>query len=150
MEIALIVLLVLYSLQSLAKFAVWALVPYETRISRIASYYAKEHRVISTYDTVTLVMMAALVVLLFLTDMHYLSFITGLTVGMLTIQVFFHRFIRVLPEERMPQTPTPPVKLVSYAIQAQPGLAWREIAFMTVLSVWALYMLIGRGLLGLA
>ena len=34
-------------------------------------------RIISIYDSVTLAIIVALVVLLFLTDMHELSFITG-------------------------------------------------------------------------
>jgi hypothetical protein len=83
-----------------------------------------------------------LVVLLFLMRMDYLSFITGLIVGMLAIQIFFHRFSRVLLAEQMPETPTPPRKLMSYAIQATPALAWREILVMTALFVWALTMLL--------
>ncbi len=116
--------------------------PYPTRIRRIASYYERGGRIISIYDTVTLIIIVVLVLLLFLTQMHYLSFITGLIVGMLTMQIFFRRFSRVLPAEQMPETPTPPRKLMSYAIQATPGLAWREIVFMTALFVWALAMLL--------
>ena len=78
-------------------------------------------------------------VLLFLTELQYLSFITGIVVGMLTIQIFFHRFSRVLAPEKAPETPTPPRKLLSYAIQADPALAWREIIFMSVLFIWALF-----------
>ncbi len=36
---------------------------------------------------------------------------------------------------------------MSYAIQANPGAAWREILFMTALFAWALYMLF-EGLFG--
>ena len=32
---------------------------------------------------------------------------------------------------------------MSYAIQARPALAWREIALMTALFGWALYELVG-------
>jgi hypothetical protein len=74
--------------------------------------------------------------------MQYLSFITGLVVGMLTIQIFFHRFNRVLPDERTPETHAPPNKLMSYAIQAQPALAWREIILMTALFGWSLAILL--------
>jgi hypothetical protein len=77
-----------------------------------------------------------------LTGAAHLSFITGLVVGMLTIQIFFHRFNRVPPAERMPEAPSPPNKLMSYAIQASPALAWREILLMTILFVWALAMLV--------
>jgi hypothetical protein len=144
MSVVLIILLSAFCLQGLVKFAVWFLVPYETRISRIASYYDRDGRIISFYDSITLIIMVALVILLMLTEMHYLM--TGLVVGMLTIQVFFHRFSKPLTADQMPESPTPPRKLMSYAIQANPRLAWREIVFMTVLFVWALYMLFVEGL----
>ncbi len=77
--------------------------------------------------------------------MHGLSLITGLIVGMLLIQIFFHRFDKPLPQEQAPpESPAPPRKLMSYAIQADPGLAWREIILMTALLVWALYELISK------
>ena len=142
MVLALQILLIAFCVQGLVKFAVGFLVPYPIRIRRIASYYERGGRIISIYDTVTLIIIGVLVVLLFLTQMHDLSFITGLIVGMLTIQIFFHRFSRVLPAEQMPETPTPPRKLMPYAIQATPALGWREILFMTALFVWALAMLL--------
>jgi hypothetical protein len=33
---------------------------------------------------------------------------------------------------------------MSFAIQANPGLAWREIILMTALFGWALYVLVAR------
>ena len=142
MLVALQLLLMAFCVQGLVKFAAGFLVPYPTRIRRIASYYARGGRIISIYDTVTLIIMMALVVLLFLTEMQHLSFITGLVVGMLSIQIFFHRFSRVLPPDKTPEPPTPPRKLMSYAIQANPVLAWREIVFMAALFGWALVMLL--------
>ena len=76
--------------------------------------------------------------------MEELSFITGLVVGMLVIQIFFHRFDKPLAPERVPEFGAPPRKVMSNAIQAQPGLAWREILVMTALFGWALYALIGQ------
>lgn len=148
MELALIVLLLLVNVQSLVKFAVWMLVPYETRIGRIASYYEGGPRKIAIADGVLLALSALLVVLLFATDMRYLSFVTGLVVGMTLIQVLFHRFNRPLPQAKSPESPASPIKLMSYAIQAQPGRAWREVAVITALSMWAIYMLVTEGLLG--
>jgi hypothetical protein len=142
--LALQILLIAFCVQGLVKFAVGFLVPYPTRIRRIAAYYDRGGRIISIYDTVTLLIIVALVVLLLLTQMQYLSFITGLVVGMLIIQIFFHRFNRALPAERMPESPTPPNKLMSYAIQATPALAWREIVLMTALFMWALVMLVAH------
>jgi hypothetical protein len=138
--------LIAFCVQVLVKFVVGFLVPYDTRITRISSYYQRDGRIIGIYDSITLVIIAALVVLLFLTGMHQPSFITGLIVGMLVIQIFFHRFSRPLDPNHAPEPPTAPRKLMSYAIQANPGLAWREIALMTCLFAWALFALI-RGLI---
>ncbi len=142
MSIALTVLLIAFCVQGLVKFAVGFAVPYRTRIGRIAAYYRRDGRIISIYDSVTLVIIVALVVLLFLTDMQPLSFITGLIVGMLIIQIFFHRFSEPLTEAQAPEDDAAPRKIMSYAIQARPALAWREIALMTALFGWALYELI--------
>jgi multisubunit Na+/H+ antiporter MnhE subunit len=95
-------------------------------------------------SSASLAVIVALVVLLYLTDMQQLSFITGLIVGMLVIQIFFHRFSEPLPPDRAPEHPSTPKKLMSYAIQANPALAWREIIVMTALLSWALVELIAR------
>ena len=144
MSVVLTTVLIAFCIQGLVKFAVGFLVPYHTRIKRISSYYERDGRIISIYDSVTLVIIVALIMLLFLTEMQELSFITGLVVGMLIIQIFFHRFDKPLAPERSPESGAPPRKIVSYAIQADPKLAWREIVVMTALFAWALYMLIGH------
>lgn len=143
MSIVLTVVLIAFCVQGLVKFAVGFLVPYQTRINRIATYYRRDGRIISIYDSVTLAIIVALVFLLSVTGIQELSFITGLIVGMLIIQIFFHRFSDPLSPDRAPESPSPPRKLMSYAIQAHPGLAWREIIVMTALFAWALYVLIG-------
>lgn len=144
MSVALTIVLIAFCVQGLVKFAVGFLVPYDTRIKRISSYYVRDGRIISIYDTVTLTVIVALVILLFLVDMQELSFITGLIVGMLIIQIFFHRFDKPLVPEKAPESGAPPRKIMSFAIQAQPGLAWREIIVMTVLFLWALYALVAH------
>ena len=144
MSVVLTIVLIAFCIQGLVKFAVGFLVPYRTRIARIATYYEHDGRIISIYDSVTLVIIVALVVLLFLTEMQELSFITGLIVGMLVIQIFFHRFDKPLAPEQAPESGAPPRKIMSYAIQANPELAWREIVVMTALFAWALYVLIGH------
>ena len=144
MSVLLTIVLIAFCIQGLVKFVAGFLVPYRTRIARIATYYERDGRIISIYDSVTLVIIVALVVLLFLTDMQELSFITGLVVGMLIIQIFFHRFDQSLSPERAPESGSPPRKVMSFAIQADPRLAWREIVVMTALFAWALYALVGR------
>ncbi len=110
MTIALTILLIAFCIQGLVKFAVGFLVPYDTRIKRISSYYERDGRIISIYDSVTLAIIMVLVVLLFLTDMQELSFITGLIVGMLVIQIFFHRFSRPLAPEQGTRITTSPTE----------------------------------------
>ncbi|WP_220447560.1 hypothetical protein [Nonomuraea diastatica] len=59
MNIVLAVLMALFFLKRLTKFALWLLVPYSIRIKRISSYYAREQRIIGVYDTVTLLCVVA-------------------------------------------------------------------------------------------
>lgn len=120
MVLALHILLIAFCAQGLVKFAVGFLVPYPIRIRRIAVYYDRGGRLISIYDTVTLLVIVTLIVMLFITRMQYLSFITGLVAGMLIIQIFFHRFNRVPAAERMPETPTPPNKLIRMPSKTHP------------------------------
>jgi len=115
-SIALAIVLIAFCIQGLVKFAVGLVVPYPARIRRIASYYQRDGGIISIYDTITLVMIVALVILLFVTGLHDFSFITGLVVGMLVIQIFFHRFSEPLPEDKAPESSAPPRKIMSYAI----------------------------------
>lgn len=148
MKLALQILLALYCVQSLVKFGVHFLLPYDRRIRQMERNYAKGHRIIGLYDDITLLVQLVMVVLLFVAGVQYLSFLTGLFVGMSLIQLYIHRFIRPLPADKTPQRPFPPVKLMSFAIQAQPGLAWREYLLMAAAGIWGLYALVVHGLIG--
>lgn len=141
-ELILKIVLALFCVQGLVKFGAGFLVPYETRIGRIGAYYENDERVIRIYDNVILVIIIAVVALLLASGLEYLNFTAGLVVGMLLIQVFFHRFVRVLPEARAPKPPVPPIKLMSFAIQDAPQLAWREILIISILLISALWMLL--------
>jgi hypothetical protein len=136
--IVLAILLVLYSLQALAKFVIWLLVPYPARIRRISSYYDKDSRTISIYDTVSLLSLVLAVALLLVVGAEPISFLTGLIVGMLLVQTFFHRFDRPLTPDRAPVSPAPVRKVLSFAIQDAPLLAWREMLMIAVLLVGSL------------
>ncbi|WP_100443966.1 hypothetical protein [Glycomyces xiaoerkulensis] len=148
MTLALTVLLILYFLQSLAKFAVWLALPYRIRIKRVGSYYARGQRIIRGYDTVSLVLVVAMTVLAFASGVEVTSFAAGLIIGMTLIQVFIHRFDRPLADEQMPPEPVRPNQHTSYAIQANPWLAWREIALISLLSIWAIYALTADNIVG--
>ena len=98
--------------------------PYRTRINRIATYYRRAGRAISIYDSITLAIIVVLVaLLLFVTDTHAVSFITGLIVGMLLIQIFLDRFDNASHQNRhLPNHQRRHAKLMSSAIQVDP--AW--------------------------
>lgn len=145
MLLTLKVLLTLYALYALVKFFDFFYTSYDRRISGIKTAYESGGRTIKVFDAIMLLFMIVLLALLYFTGVEYLSFITGLLVGMTLIQVYFHRFNRVLPNEKMPETPVSAIKLMSYAIQANPGLAWRELIFITILLAWGLYLLATKG-----
>ncbi|MFI0424527.1 hypothetical protein [Spongiactinospora sp. 9N601] len=141
MVIVLKVLLGLYILQALIKFINFFAIPYPARIKRIAAVYSGGGRFIRWFDDILLIFMAVLVALLAAVGLEHLSFITGLLVGLTLTQVFFHRFTQPLTPDRSPPPPVTPIKTLSYAIQANPRLAWRDLAIQGALFIWALTML---------
>jgi hypothetical protein len=140
-EVALKILLGLYILQALIKFVSLFAVPYPTRIKRIAAVHA-DGGFLRWFDDILLVLMIVLVALLATVGLEHLSFATGLLVGLTLTQVFFHRFTRPLAPDREPPPPLTPIKTMSYAIQAHPRLAGRDILLQAALLIWALFMLI--------
>ncbi|MGF7118618.1 hypothetical protein [Methanobacterium oryzae] len=76
---------------------------------------------------------------------EYISFITGLLVGMILIQLYFHSFSQPLTPEKSPEPPISAIKMMSYAIEANPGRAWKELLIMTILFIWAIYTLLTQG-----
>ncbi len=64
---------------------------------------------------------------------------------MVLIQLYFHSFSEPLKPEHFPEPPVSPIKIMSYGIEASPGKAWRELLIMTVIFIWALYMLLTQG-----
>jgi hypothetical protein len=135
------VLLALYILQALLKFAVHFLVPYDTRRRRIEAMYTG--RAIGAYDDlVSLLMLVLIGLLIWSGAFEPLSFWTGLVVGMTLIQVYFHRFSQPVAPDKAPEPPLTPIRLISFAIQARPSLAWKEYAIMALLFIWALASLV--------
>jgi hypothetical protein len=140
------VLLMLILIQSLVKFFVFFFVSYKYRRKRLDKAYGDKTSATKIFDNVILVVVLVFVILLYVSgEMKYLSFTTGLFVGMTLIQVYFHRFSDPLPPEKAPKPPVSPIKMMSYGIQAFPKKPWKEILIITVLFVWGLYKLITEG-----
>ena len=146
MSTTLKVLLTVYILYALLKFFEFFFRDEETKRKGLDTVYVKGNgRVVRTFDNAILVFTLVLLALVFASGVEYLSFTTGLLVGMTIIQLYFHRFSDPLPPEQSPQQPITALKMLSYSIQANPGKAWRELTLMTLLFAWSLYMLATRG-----
>lgn len=144
--LALKILLAFFVVYSLIKFLFFFFVKYDTRHKLLDSSYKGKSSATKTSDIFLLVVILVLLGLLFVSgEMQYISFITGLLVGMMLIQTYFHSFSKVLTPEESPEPPISPIKLISYAIEANPARAWKQLIIMTVLFVWALYMLLTQG-----
>ncbi|MGB7968369.1 MAG: hypothetical protein WCF28_02210 [Methanobacterium sp.] len=141
------ILLIFFVVYSLIKFFVFFFVNYDTRRKLLDSSYNGKSTATKISDIFLLSMVLLLMIFLYLSGRtEYLSFTTGLLVGMVLIQLYFHSFSEPLKSEESPEPPISPIKIMSYGIEASPGRAWRELLIMTVIFIWALYMLLTQGL----
>lgn len=139
-------LLIFYVVYSLIKFYVFFFVKYDTRRRLLDNSYDGKTTATKIQDMFLLAVALILLGLLFVSgSLEYVSFITGLFVGMVLIQLYFHSFSEPLKPEDSPKPPVSPIKLMSYAIEAKPGRAWKELIILTIILVWALYTLLSKG-----
>ncbi|MGB9980404.1 hypothetical protein [Methanobacterium sp.] len=144
--LALKILLVFFVVYSLIKFFFFFFVKYETRRKLLDNAYTGKMGATKIQDLFFLIIILIIIGLLFISGgMEYISFVSGLLAGMILIQLYFHSFSKQLPAEKSPEPPVSAIKMMSYAIEANPGLAWKELVIMTVLFIWALYMLLTQG-----
>jgi hypothetical protein len=140
------ILLIFFVVYSLIKFYVFFFVKYDRRRKLLDSSYNGKTSATKVQDIFLLFMALILLGLLFVSGgMEYISFITGLFVGMLLIQLYFHSFSKPLTPDESPEPPLSPIKLMSYAIEANPGRAWKELIILTIILVWAIYVLLTKG-----
>lgn len=140
------VFLTLLIVQALVKFTVFFFVPYAVRRKMLDSQYAGKTSATKHADMLLLGIVLVLTALLFATGKtDYLSFAVGLYAGMTLIQIYFHHFSKPLPSNEVPQEPLSPIKIMSYAIQANPGKPWKELAAIAALLLWILYSLATKG-----
>jgi hypothetical protein len=141
MVLALRILVGLLMLQALVKFAVFFVVPYHTRRKMLDTQYGAKTSATKGSDLLLLAIVLVLLILLFgIGRVDYVSFAVGLWAGMTLIQTYFHEFSRpLLPEELPRQGDISPIKMMSYAIQADPHRPWKQLAIIAVLAVWVVY-----------
>jgi len=139
------ILLALVMVQAMVKFGVFFLVRYETRRRILDSQYADKTTATKTSDLLLLGIVVLLLVLLFASgQIEYISFGVGLYAGMTLIQTYFHEFSKPLTPAELPSQPVSPIKIMSYAIQANPEKPWKELIVMTLLFIWVLYKLVAE------
>lgn len=140
------IILLFYVVYSLIKFYVFFFVKYDRRRKLLDSSYTGKTSATKVQDIFLLLVALIMLGMLFVSGgMEYISFITGLFVGMVLIQLYFHSFSKPLTPEESPEPPVSPIKIMSYAIEADPKRAWKELVILTVLLVWALYVLLTVG-----
>src|SRR6185312_13624996 len=108
-------------------------VSYRHRRAALDKSYRGRSSTTKTSDNALLLLCAMMVGALHHVGGDNVSFLTGLLVGMTLVQIFFHRFSEPLAPATAPPDPSSPIKTMSYAIQAQPGLAWKELASLSLL-----------------
>lgn len=57
----------------------------------------------------------------------------------------YHLFKKSLPPHEFSSEPVSPIKMMPYAIQANPGKPWKELIVISVLALWILYALSTSG-----
>jgi hypothetical protein len=134
MEVITTVVAVVLGAHAVIKLAFFAL-PYARRRAALDRQYAGRRTATAVSDVVLLVIAVIVAVLMLLGGRGGVGFLGGLWVGATLIQVYFHQFHEPLDDRTAPAEPTSPIKIMSYAIQAQPWLAWREMGVFAALVV---------------
>lgn len=137
-------LLSLFALYVLLKFLVFFCLRYDRLRAMLDKAYAKKTSATKRQDVFLFAACTSMVVLLYLRGVEHRSFLAGLLVGMTLIQLYFHEFSDTLSDREKPADPESPIKTMSYAIQANPGRAWKELLFIA-----ALVLASGSRILGL-
>jgi hypothetical protein len=123
------------------KFAFFA-APYCKRRAALDKAYANKTSATALADRISLAVVITLAVLLFCRGADPLSLMFGLWIGATLIQIYFHRFHAPLEQNAEPPPPISPIKVMSYAIQASPWRAWKELVLFALIVIAALALIL--------
>jgi hypothetical protein len=129
------IIVLLLSAYSILKFAFFFVLPYEKRRAALDRSYDGRPYATGTSDMILLVVAIALAAALLVSGGEPISFLGGLFVGAVLIQLFFHAFHAPVPDGREAPEPRSPLKRMSYAIQDRPERAWKEMATYAIIVV---------------
>lgn len=137
------IVVALLGAHALFKFGVFFVIPYRKRRAALDRAYGNQPTATRGADAGLLTLVLALAVLLLWRGADPVSLLGGFWLGATLIQLYFHRFDTPLTPAEAPPPVVSPIKTMSYAIQAAPGRAWRELLVMAAVITWALLTLFG-------
>lgn len=138
------IIVVILGVHTLLKFAFFFVLPYDRRRAALDRAYGNKPTATRLADIALLTMAVVLAALLLYKGIEATSFLGGLWIGGTLIQLYFHRFHEPLDEKHAPPPVVSPIKMMSYAIQANPTRPWREMLVFAILVVWNLALIISR------
>lgn len=129
------IFVVAFGAYALAKFAFFFVLNYATRRKMLEKAYNGRAYATGWSDIVLLAITVIMSAALLARGAEPIGFLGGLLAGATLIQLYFHAFhVPVSSELEAPQ-PRSPLKIMSYAIQAEPGRPWKELIVFATLVV---------------
>ncbi len=136
------IIVVILGVHTLLKFAFFFVLPYDRRRAALDQAYGNKPTATRTADIVLLTMAIVLAALLWYHGIEATSFLGGLWIGGTLIQLYFHRFHEPIDDKHAPPPAVSPIKTMSYAIQANPSRAWREMLVFAILVICSLVLIV--------
>lgn len=118
---------IVFGVYALLKLAFFFLLRYPTRRKLLDNAYAGRAYATRREDAVLLVIAVLTGVGLLTQGAEPISFLGGLLVGGTLIQLYFHAYHAPVSGQAEAPEPRSPLKMMSYAIQAEPGRPWKEM-----------------------
>jgi hypothetical protein len=124
---------VIFGAYVLLKFSFFFTLSYKTRRKMLDASYAGRAYATDKVDVALLILSIAMAFGLLATGAEPIGFLGGLLVGGTLIQLYFHAFHAPVAHDREAPEPRSPLKIMSYAIQAEPRRPWMVLVVYSVL-----------------
>lgn len=119
----------------LVKFSVFFILSYATRRKMLDRAYAGRAYATDRSDVVLLAITVVMSFALLALGAEPISFLAGLLAGATLIQLYFHAFHVPVAREYEAPEPRSPLKIMSYAIQAEPRRPWKVLVVYSILVI---------------